>query len=280
MNTERRSNDMELTSDLIVIHERLLRGARRRKRTRLRTPAAASFVAVGAVVVTSAALAAGLGLVKFSWINVGGKGGLEIASVPTLPASLAGVPVATVLANDPNLEACDGGVGWIASTAMVQSPHAPGTMAGCGTPTQAERAAYRISLLQSNPRLARPFRYWYEISTESVAAGEGRPGAARAMGQWYLGSPVPLAPAQIKAWRDDMQYVISGVGHPPSPTALSTTAPLPRVAREPQATGGAGPTAVGASKPSCWQMTTSSSGNVGPKPVPCKGVAAVAATAP
>jgi hypothetical protein len=277
MNTEPRSDDMEMTSDLTVIHERLLRGARRRGPARLRTPAAATFVAVGAVVVTSAALAAGLGLVKISWINVGGPGGLKIAAEPTLPASLAGIPAATVLANDPNWEICDGGLGQVAATAMVQSPHRPGTIAGCGTPTVAQRAAYRVSLLQSNPALARPFRYWYQISTESMAAGEGWPGAAKAMGLWYLGSPKPLTPTQIAHWRDDQEFVISGVGKPPSPSALSPTSPLPHVEPLP-------PPAPSAFKPGCYKVSGSSSAKdsrpVQPAPCSRAGGAATSATAP
>lgn len=103
---------MEMTPNLIIIHEQLMRAIRRRRRSRLRNPLIATLAAAGAVVVSSVALAAGLGLVKFSWIKVGGKGGLEVASLPTVPAAVRGVPMATVDSNDPNLLVCSGG-GWL-----------------------------------------------------------------------------------------------------------------------------------------------------------------------
>jgi hypothetical protein len=218
---------MQMTADLIAIHQQLMQAIRRRRRARLRSPVVASLAAAGAVVVTSAALAAGLGLVKISWINVGGKGGLEIQSQPTIPAAARGVPMATVLANDPNLLTCGNGEGggWTAPFVSLQSPFNLATR-GCHPPTRAQREAARGVWIHDDPRTAHPWRYWYLISTASVEfGGERCPGQAEEMGPWYVGSPTPLKPAQLA----DPSYlanldVVSSVGKP-SPTAI----PIPGV---------------------------------------------------
>ncbi|HEY6396028.1 MAG TPA: hypothetical protein VIX82_01105, partial [Solirubrobacteraceae bacterium] len=226
MNTDPRSNNMEMTRDLIVIHRELLGAARHHSaRSRRRSPLVAGVAGCGVVLLAATALAASVGFVNIGW--------LQISTKAELPASLRGVPVATLLANDANLQSCRGN-GWVGPLATMQSPHAPGTIAGCRTPTRAQREAYRVLILQNNPSLAHPYGYWYRLTTKSLASTQGRPGAAAALGGVYLGSQTPLTPKQIvdsATWNDD--NIVTGVGEPPSKTALSVTAPLPKVKAAP-----------------------------------------------
>jgi hypothetical protein len=208
--------DMELTPDLAVIHERLVRATHRdlRRRTiRLRVSAAAAVLTLFAA---SAAAAVGLGFVQV--------GSLRISAQPELPASLASVPAAAVLAGDPNALAC--GAGWVAATAVMQSPHDPGAIPGCHTPTDAERVARRNEILAQDPSLARPLPYWYRIDEQSLAVTEGRPGAAAAIGPVYVGSATPLTPDELTDpanWR----ITVSGVDALRIPTAPLPTATEP-----------------------------------------------------
>jgi hypothetical protein len=208
---------MEMTPDLSVIHERLVGAARRdlrrgRLRLRLAVPVAALML-----ITASAAAAVGLGLVQV--------GSLRISAEPELPASLATMPAASALAGDPNALACD--AGWIAATAVMQSPHDPQAIAGCHTPTAAERLAERNELIADDPALARPLPYWYRIDESSLAETEGRPGAAAAIGPVYVGSATELTPAELTDpgnWR----VTVSGVDDLQAPTA-----PLPAVTTTP-----------------------------------------------
>ncbi|HEY4348546.1 MAG TPA: hypothetical protein VGM80_13240 [Gaiellaceae bacterium] len=232
---------MEMTPDLELIHERLVRAAHRdlgRRRMRLRLSVAISAVAL---VTASAAAAVGLGLVRV--------GSLEISSQPELPPSLATVPAASALAGDPNALACT--AGWVAATAVMQSPHEPSTIEGCHTPTDAERVARRDEIIADDPALANPLPYWYLIDEASLAASEGRPGAAAAISPVYVGSATPLTPAELTDpvnWR----ITVSGVGNLKVPTA-----PLPAVTSTTPAEA-ASITTTAAATPA--QTTTSQSG--------------------
>jgi hypothetical protein len=202
---------MDLTPDLTVIHERLVRATHRDlRRRRVRVRAVVAVVTV-ALLTASAAAAVGLELIQV--------GSLRISSQPELPASLADIPAAAALAGDPNALAC--GAGWVAATAVMQSPHDPQAIQGCHTPTDAERTARRDEIIAEDPRLARPLPYWYLIDEQSLATTEGRPGAAAALGPVYIGSAAPLTPAQLTDpanWR----IMVSGVDHLRVPAA-----PLP-----------------------------------------------------
>jgi hypothetical protein len=209
--TTRRTTEMEMTPDLTVIYERLVRAAQRdlrRRKIRWRVSAASAVLLLSTA---GAAAAVGLG-----WVQVGS---FRISTQPELPASLASVPAASVLAGDPNALAC--GAGWVAATAVMQSPHDPGAIAGCHTPTDAERVARRNEMLAQDPSLAMPLPYWYRIDEQSLAATEGRPGAAAAIGPVYVGSATPLTPDELTDpanWR----ITVSGVDDLRVPTA-----PLP-----------------------------------------------------
>ena len=113
--TTRRNTEMELTPDLAVIHERLVRATQRdlrRRKLSWRVSAAAGALAL---LSASAAAAVGLGFVQV--------GTLRISAQPEFPASLVSLPAAAVMAGDPNALACD--AGWVAATAVMQSPHDP-----------------------------------------------------------------------------------------------------------------------------------------------------------
>jgi len=226
---------MDMTPDLTVIYERLVRATHRDlRRRRVRVRAMVAVVTV-ALLTASAATAVGLELIQV--------GSLRISSQPELPSTLAGMPAATALAGDPNALAC--GAGWVAATAVMQSPHDPQAIPGCHTPTDAERTARRAAIIAADPRLAKPLPYWYLIDEQSLATTEGRPGAAAALGPVYIGSAAPLTPAEL-ADPANWRILVSGVDHlrvPASPLAAATS---------PASTGADLPTA------------TSHSGDAGP----------------
>jgi hypothetical protein len=219
--TNERITTMEMTSDLTAIQERLVAGARRdlrRRRSRVRF--AGAFAAAALAVSAGAAAAAGLGLVDV--------GGLRVSSQAELPPVLAGVPAATLIAGDPNALACGDG-GWVAATAVMQSPHDPAAIPGCHTPTAAERAEYRDAMVASDPLLAQPLPYWYQLDEASLAASEGRPGAAAAISPVYIGSATPLSPDQL-ADPANWRVTVSGVGSlqlPTTPLAVPPAASAP-----------------------------------------------------
>ena len=207
---------MDLPPDLTVIHRLLIEGARRDlHRVRARRVAgvlAATTLTLGAATATLAAT----GVVTIGW--------LRVSSSPELPATLKGLPAATVLAADPNALTCDGG-SWVAATAVMQSPREPASIPGCRVPSDGERAAYRDDMVATDPSLARPLPYWYHVQTESLATTEGRTGAAAAISPVYVGSPTPLTPDQLRDpsnWR----FLVSGINSLRVPTTpLKTVAP-------------------------------------------------------
>jgi hypothetical protein len=226
---------MEMTPDLTVIHERLIRATHRDLRRRKIRWSISAAAAVLTLFTAGAAAAVGLGFVQV--------GSLRISTEPELPASLVSVPAASVLAGDPNALAC--GAGWVAATAVMQSPHEPGAIAGCHTPTDSERVARRNELLADDPSLAKPLPYWYRIDERSLAATEGRPGAAAAIGPVYVGSATPLTPDELTDpanWR----ITVSGVDDLRVPTAPLPAATEPaHAAPRTTASKRGGPSATG-----------------------------------
>jgi hypothetical protein len=210
---------MEMTPDLTVIHERLVRATRRDlRRAKIRRSVLA---AAGVLALFSAGTAAAVGL---GFVQVGS---LRISTQPELPVSLASVPAASVLAGDPNALAC--GAGWVAATAVMQSPHDPAAIPGCHPPTTAERVARRNEMLAQDPSLARPLPYWYRIDEQSLAATEGRPGAAAAIGAVYVGSATPLTADEL-ADPANWRFTVSGVDDlrvPTAPLPTASSAPTP-----------------------------------------------------